>query len=66
MSWSMIIAGLVGVVLGWLLSGIWRGTTKRGYLLALDHVEELLRPGETAHTALSAIKQLREQAAADT
>jgi len=37
-----------GIGIGWHLSGIWRGTTKRGYLLALEHVrlETIRRSGK--------------------
>lgn len=38
--WAAIAGAMV---IGWLLSGTWRGTTRRGYMLALDHVEMMMR-----------------------
>ncbi len=49
-----------GVVIGWLLSGTWRGTTKRGYLLALDHVEMTMRSKMNPRTLDETIRKLRE------
>ena len=49
------------VVLWW----IWRsrGQHRGGYLLALDHVEEMTRPGQlTTHTLDDALRKLREEA----
>ncbi len=61
-----VISILSAVVTGWGLSGTWRGTTKRGYLLALDHVEEMTSRRLTGRPLPEAIKRLRDEMAGDT
>ena len=51
---------------GWGFSGMWRGTTNRGYLLALDHVEQMTSRRLTGKPLADALKALREEAAGDT
>lgn len=54
--------GILGaVVVGWFLSGTWRGTTRRGYLLALDHVEMMMRSKMNPRTLDETIRKLREE-----
>lgn len=52
-------------VFGWSLSGMWRGTTRRGYILALNHVEQMTRPARTSlsttYTLDEALQTLREE-----
>jgi len=56
---SLGIALALGI--GWHLSGIWRGTTRRGYLLALDHVEEMTSRGPAGTSVPDALRVLREE-----
>ncbi len=57
-----VVSILFAVVTGWGLSGVWRGTTQRGYLLALDHVEEMTSRRMTGKPLPEALMTLRKEA----
>jgi hypothetical protein len=62
-AWAMTIA-VFGIGIGWHLSGIWRGTTKRGYLLALDHVQ-IEAAQRAGRPLIGVLRELRAECSPD-